>query len=151
LFAPVPVARILGRKLGPYSPRLADSFYSHRVRFRATTNPGPSPGSVLFCRNVEIVDATRQPVDGSQEALWDVVQFFNKGGERNSFIDSEMKPLDLTEAEVDDLIGFLSALTSDRFSALRARGTGPQHTTYLYSQATQHNRATRRRKPGGRR
>ena len=40
--------------------------------------------------------------DGSLETLWDVVEFFNKGGERNPFLDAEMKPLGLTASEVDD-------------------------------------------------
>jgi hypothetical protein len=39
--------------------------------------------------------------DGSLETLWDVVEFFNKGGERNPFLDAEMKPLGLTESEVE--------------------------------------------------
>src|SRR5215831_4884606 len=53
--------------------------------------------------------------DGSLETLWDVVEFFNKGGERNSYLDAEMKPLALSESEVEDLVNFLGALTSDRF------------------------------------
>ena len=35
--------------------------------------------------------------DGSLETLWDVVEFFNKGGERNPFLDAEMKPLGLRQ------------------------------------------------------
>ncbi len=46
--------------------------------------------------------------------LWDVIEFFGKGGERNPFLDAKMKPLGLTPNEVDDLVNFLSALTSDR-------------------------------------
>src|SRR4029077_10670933 len=58
--------------------------------------------------------------DGSLETLWDVVEFFNKGGEPNPFRDADMKPLGLTASEVDDLVNFLGALTSDRFAELRA-------------------------------
>ena len=76
--------------------------------------------------------------DGSLETLWDVVEFFNRGGERNSFLDAEMKPLGLTENEVDDLVNFLGALTSDRFAELRAAELDRQHTTYLYRRAVQH-------------
>jgi hypothetical protein len=87
--------------------------------------PGALPPVPFFsAETLKSLTPPGNPVDGSLEALW-TFQLFIKGGERNSFIDSEMKPLDLTEAEVDDLVGFLSALTSDRFSALRARGTGP--------------------------
>jgi hypothetical protein len=49
-----------------------------------------------------------------------------------------MKPLGLTENEVDDLVNFLGALTSDRFAELRAAELDRQHTTYLYRRAVQH-------------
>ena len=70
--------------------------------------------------------------DGSLETLWDVVEFFNRGGERNPFLDSEMKPLGLTANEVEDLVNFLTALTSDRFAELRVSELDRQHTTYQY-------------------
>ncbi len=75
--------------------------------------------------------------DGSLETLWDVIEFFNKGGERNPFLDAEMKPLGLTASEVDDLVNFLGALTSDRFAELRAAELDRQHTTYQYRLALQ--------------
>ncbi len=77
--------------------------------------------------------------DGSLETLWDVVEyFFSKGGERNPFLDAkEMKPLGLTESEVDDLVHFMSALTSDRFGELRATEQDRQQATYLYRLAAQ--------------
>jgi cytochrome c peroxidase len=75
--------------------------------------------------------------DGSLETLWDVVEFFNKGGERNPFLDAEMKPLGLTASEVDDLVNFLGALTSDRFVDLRNAELDRQHTAYLYRLAVQ--------------
>ena len=78
--------------------------------------------------------------DGSLETLWDVVEFFNKGGERNPFLDAEMKPLGLTDSEVEDLVNFLGALTSDRFAELRAAELDRQRTSYLYRHAIQHGR-----------
>jgi cytochrome c peroxidase len=75
--------------------------------------------------------------DGSLETLWDVIEFFNKGGERNPFLDAEMRPLGLTASEVDDLVNFLGALTSDRFAELRAAELDRQHTTYQYRLAVQ--------------
>jgi len=75
--------------------------------------------------------------DGSLETLWDVVEFFNQGGERNPYLDAEMKPLGLTGNEVDDLVNFLSALTSDRFAELRAAELDRQRTSYLYRRAVQ--------------
>jgi cytochrome c peroxidase len=70
--------------------------------------------------------------DGSLETLWDVVEFFNKGGERNPFLDAEMKPLGLTASEVEDVVNFLSAFTSDRFAELRAAELDRQRATYQY-------------------
>jgi cytochrome c peroxidase len=81
--------------------------------------------------------------DGSLETLWDVVAFFNQGGVRNPFLDSEMKPLGLTESEVDDLVNFLAALTSDRFADLRAAELDRQRTSYLYQRAVQHEKLAR--------
>ena len=75
--------------------------------------------------------------DGSLETLWDVIAFFNKGGEPNPFLDAEMKPLGLTASEVDDLVNFLSALTSDRFAELRAAELDRQRTAYQYRLALQ--------------
>ena len=78
--------------------------------------------------------------DGSLETLWDVVEFLNKGGGRSPFLDAETKPLGLTANEVDDLVNFLSALTSDRFSELRAAELDRQRTAYQYRLAVQHSR-----------
>ncbi len=75
--------------------------------------------------------------DGSLETLWDVIDFFNKGGERNPFLDSAMKPLNLTATEIDDLVNFLGALTSDRFAELRAAELDRQRTAYQYRLAVQ--------------
>jgi cytochrome c peroxidase len=77
--------------------------------------------------------------DGSLETLWDVVEFFNQGGSRNPFLDAEMKPLGLTSGEVDDLVNFLGALTSDRFTELRNAELDRQRTSYQYRLAVQRN------------
>jgi cytochrome c peroxidase len=75
--------------------------------------------------------------DGSLETLWDVIDFFNKGGERNPFLDAGMKPLGLSASEVDDLVNFLAGLTSDRFAELRAAELDRQRTSYQYRLALQ--------------
>lgn len=104
-------------------------------------------GRFLVTQNREDIGAFKTPFlrdvlltapymhDGSLETLWDVVEFFNKGGERNPFLDTEMKPLGLTESEVDDLVRFMSALTSDRFAELRATEQDRQQSTYLFRRA----------------
>jgi len=75
--------------------------------------------------------------DGSRETLWDVVEFFNQGGERNPFLDAEMKPLGLSASEVEDVVNFLGALTSDRFAELRTAELDRQRTAYQYRVAVQ--------------
>lgn len=51
--------------------------------------------------------------DGSQKTLEEVVEFYNKGGESNPFLDPQVKPLSLTAAEKKDLVEFLRALTGE--------------------------------------
>ena len=48
--------------------------------------------------------------DGSIKSLREVVEFYNDGGTRNPNLDSKMKPLELTEQEINDLVEFLKAL-----------------------------------------
>jgi hypothetical protein len=53
-----------------------------------------------------------------------------------NFLDPEMKPLGLTESEVDNLVNFLGgAFKSDRFAELRAAELDRQRATYLYRRA----------------
>lgn len=51
--------------------------------------------------------------DGSEKTLRDVVEYYNRGGEPNKWLDGRMKKLDLSKAEVDDLVAFLDALNGD--------------------------------------
>jgi cytochrome c peroxidase len=55
--------------------------------------------------------------DGSLRTLWDVVDHYNKGGETNPYLDGGIEPLNLGEAEIDDLVAFLFTLTDSRFAA----------------------------------
>jgi cytochrome c peroxidase len=51
--------------------------------------------------------------DGSQETLWDVLDHYNKGdGLHNPYLDEDMQPLALTEADIDNVVAFLASLTS---------------------------------------
>ncbi|MAT11660.1 MAG: cytochrome-c peroxidase [Rhodopirellula sp.] len=45
--------------------------------------------------------------DGSIKTLKEVVDFYNKGGVKNAQLDEEMKPLKLTEQDVEDLVIFM--------------------------------------------
>jgi cytochrome c peroxidase len=54
--------------------------------------------------------------DGSSETLWDVSDHYNKGaGLRNRYLDKEILPLSLAEADIDDLVAFLASLTSANY------------------------------------
>ena len=55
--------------------------------------------------------------DGSMQTLWDVVDHYNRGGEANAFLDGGIEPLALSEAEINQLVAFLFALTDVRFAA----------------------------------
>lgn len=51
--------------------------------------------------------------NGSLKTLIDVVRFYNRGGNPNSHLDTRMQPLQLSDAEMNDLVEFMRALTSD--------------------------------------
>jgi cytochrome c peroxidase len=60
--------------------------------------------------------------DGSQETLWDVSDHYNKGdGLQNPYLDVDIQPLALTEADIDDLVAFLASLTSADYKELGVR------------------------------
>jgi len=54
--------------------------------------------------------------DGSQDTLWDTIDHYNKGGVQNPFLEGGIQRLGLTEPEIDDLVAFLAALTSDHYA-----------------------------------
>jgi cytochrome c peroxidase len=49
--------------------------------------------------------------DGSEKTLADVVEFYDRGGVKNPWLSSDMKPLGLTAQEQADLVEFMKALT----------------------------------------
>jgi cytochrome c peroxidase len=49
--------------------------------------------------------------DGSEKTLRDVVVFYDQGGRKNPWLSKEIRPLALSDAEIDDLVAFLEALT----------------------------------------
>lgn len=53
--------------------------------------------------------------DGSMKTLMEVVEFYNKGGNENPYLDRDMKPLNLTEQQKKDLVAFLKTLTSPKY------------------------------------
>ncbi len=51
--------------------------------------------------------------DGSAATLKDVVELYDKGGEKNPNLDPKMKKLDLEDAEIVALVKFMEALTGE--------------------------------------
>ena len=49
--------------------------------------------------------------DGKVKTLADVVEFYDKGGEANQWLDEKLKPLNLTENEKKNIVEFLNALS----------------------------------------
>jgi len=62
--------------------------------------------------------------DGSKKTLRDVMVHYNNGGVTNEgdpvndFLSGGIRPLDLTDEEIDDLVAFMDALTSPQFASL---------------------------------
>jgi cytochrome c peroxidase len=67
--------------------------------------------------------------DGSIETLRDVVVHYNNGGVTNEgdpvndYLSGGIRPLNLTDKEIDDLVAFMEALTSPEFAELAKQTT----------------------------
>ncbi len=61
----------------------------------------------------EIASTAPYMHDGSQETLEEVVSFYNKGGHKNKWLSTKIKPLNLTKQEESDLVEFLKALSGE--------------------------------------
>ena len=55
--------------------------------------------------------------DGPQATLGDVLDHYSKGhGIRDPWLDQDIEPLALNEAEIDDVVAFLRSLTSSQYA-----------------------------------
>lgn len=80
--------------------------------------------------------------DGSQETLWDVMDHYNKGdGVKNPWLDEDIRPLALTEQDIDDVVAFLATLTSADY---KERGDQELARQRALSQTTRPQRDTAR-------
>jgi cytochrome c peroxidase len=53
--------------------------------------------------------------DGSIATLREVVELYNRGGVKNPWLDPKIKPLKLTDAEIDALVEFMKALEGEGY------------------------------------
>ena len=53
--------------------------------------------------------------DGSIATLREVVELYNRGGEKNPYLDPKIEPLRLSPAEVDALVAFMEALDGEGY------------------------------------
>ncbi len=64
-------------------------------------------------RNVEVTGPYMH--DGRIATLREVVEFYNRGGDGHPQSDPLIKPLGLSEQDIDDIVNFLKALTDEEF------------------------------------
>lgn len=94
---------------------LGDQEISELGRFVVTLRPsdmGAFKTSTL--RNISATGPYMH--DGSIQTLEEVIELYNKGGEANPFLDSGIRPLNLTDQEKADLLAFMKSLTSPQFA-----------------------------------
>jgi cytochrome c peroxidase len=89
-----------------------DKDYTELGRFIATRQPKDigafkTPG----LRDVALTAPYMH--DGSEATLLDVVNFYDRGGEPNPYLDGGIVPLNLTEQEKKDLVALLESLTGE--------------------------------------
>lgn len=63
-------------------------------------------------------DVTKHPPymhDGTLKTLRNVVEFYNEGGKKNPTLSQKIKPLGLTDEEIDALVAFMEALDGEGY------------------------------------
>ena len=87
--------------------------------------PEPDLGRFVVTKNEKDKGAFKTPTlrdiqktapymhDGSQKTLEEVIEFYDKGGEPNPWLDPKVEPLKLTAQEKADLLAFLKSLEGD--------------------------------------
>ena len=113
---------------------------SKRLSELAHTEKFTELGRFLITRQKNDIGAFKTPTlrdveltapymhNASEKTLLDVMKFYNQGGKKNRYLDEKIRPLNLSDEELSDLVEFMRALTSD--SVLRrAQQTNPQTRT----------------------
>jgi len=94
--------------------------------------PGPDLGRFMVSRREEDKGAFKVPTlrevehsgpymhDGRFKTLEEVVEHYDKGGIKNPWLDSRLKPLHLTDPEKKDLVTFLRSLSGEGWQQVKA-------------------------------
>ncbi|MBP9948214.1 MAG: cytochrome-c peroxidase, partial [Vicinamibacteria bacterium] len=87
-----------------------DPNFSELGRFIATRQP-KDIGAFKSSGLRDIALTAPYMHDGSEPSLMSVVEFYNRGGEPNPYLDGGITPLNLTPSEMRDLVFFMNSLT----------------------------------------
>ena len=87
-----------------------DPNFSELGRFIATRQP-KDIGAFKSSGLRDIALTAPYMHDGSEPTLMSVVEFYNRGGEPNPYLDGGITPLNLTPSEMRDLVFFMNSLT----------------------------------------
>ncbi len=104
----------------PKALSLTDKQHSELGRYNVTkliTDMGKFKTPTL--RNIALTSPYMH--NGSMQTLEQVVEYYDKGGDKNRFLDSAIFPLHLTEQEKLDLVSFMKALTSPQYKTIPER------------------------------
>jgi cytochrome c peroxidase len=94
--------------------------------------PKPDLGRYLVTKKEEDKGAFKTPTlrevehtapymhDGSLKTLEEVVEHYDKGGIKNAWLNHQIKPLNLTRQEKQDLVAFLRALSGEGWQQIKA-------------------------------
>ena len=93
-----------------------ESTQSFRDEGRAAVTGNPSDRGKF--KTPGLRDVARRPPymhDGSLKTLREVVEFYNRGGIRNPLQTRRLRPLGLTDADIDAVVSFLRALSGEGY------------------------------------
>ena len=88
----------------------ADGEFKDVGRYAVTKDPKDT-GAFLTQKLREVELTSPYMHDGSEATLEDIINFYNRGGNRNPYLDPVMVPLNLTNQEKVDLLTFMKSLT----------------------------------------
>jgi cytochrome c peroxidase len=107
--------------------------FSDLGRWAATPVGSKNPAEVGAFKTPTLRDITRTAPylhNGSESTLEKVVEFYDRGGNKNPYLDQDMKPLKLTASEKADLVEFMKALTGEEVKvSLPTLPVGPDGKT----------------------